>query len=141
MKKSVLFLVVLFYVASVFAQNDVRFEYDAAGNRVKRTLVVATRSLEADEQPEEMITEEIAKIGVKIYSSIQGQITIEFSTLDGMKTGTMSVYSSLENGKLVLVQKVQNLIEHVDISKQAGGIYILLVNIDGEQTTFKITKP
>lgn len=139
MKRKLLFVLILFCSVCISAQNKVSFEYDAAGNRIKRTLVVATKSLMANEMPEEIIEEKIAKIDVKIYSAIQGQITVEFSTLEGMKNGTMYVYA-FPNGSPVLTRKVKNLREHIDISSKPSGIYILLVDIDGEKTSYKLMK-
>ncbi|GHV39313.1 hypothetical protein FACS1894179_04040 [Bacteroidia bacterium] len=136
-----LLIVFLFIVSlvSIQAQNKISYAYDASGNRTERILVVATKSLLAGEEPENIITEEIAKREVKIYSSIQGQITVEISTLEGMKTGTMTIYA-FPNGNTVLTRKVKYTREDLDISNQRAGIYILLVDIDGEKTSYKLMK-
>lgn len=137
----ILLIVFLFIVSlvSIQAQNKISYAYDASGNRTERILVVATKSLLAGEEPENIITEEIAKREVKIYSSIQGQITVEISTLEGMKTGTMIIYA-FPNGNTVLTRKVKYTREDLDISNQRAGIYILLVDIDGEKTSYKLMK-
>lgn len=135
-------LIIFFSIASIVsiqAQNKVSYSYDAAGNRVSRTLVVANRSLSADEVPEDIITEKIAEREIKIYSSIQGQITVEISTLEEMKTGTITIYA-VPNGNAVLARRIQSTREDIDISNQGTGVYILLVDIDGEKTSYKLMK-
>jgi len=135
-------LIIFFSIASIVsiqAQNKVSYSYDAAGNRVSRTLVVANRSLLADEVPEDIITEKFAEREIKIYSSIQGQITVEISTLEEMKTGTITIYT-VPNGNAVLTRRIQSTREDIDISNQRTGVYILLVDIDGEKTSYKLMK-
>lgn len=126
MKRKLLFLLILFCALYVHSQNKVSFEYDAAGNRIKRTLVVATKSLMANEEPE-VIKEVIAKREVKIYSSSQGQITVEISNIDGLKKGTISIYS-FPHGNIVLSRNVKSTREDLDISSKSAGIYILVVD-------------
>jgi hypothetical protein len=58
-----LLIIFLFIVSlvSIQAQNKISYAYDASGNRTERILVVATKSLLAGEEPENIITDEIAK--------------------------------------------------------------------------------
>jgi hypothetical protein len=56
-----------------------------------------------------------------------------------MKTGTMTIYA-FPNGNTVLTRKVKYTREDLDISNQRAGIYILLVDIDGEKTSYKLMK-
>lgn len=58
----------------------------------------------ANEEPE-IITEKVAETEVKIYSSVQGQITVEISNIEGLKKGTITIYS-FPQGNLVLTRNV-----------------------------------
>lgn len=138
MKKILPIIFLLILCGALKAQNKIQYAYDAAGNRITRTLVIATKSLMTDEEPE-VITETIGKREVKIYSAIEGQITVEISTLEEMKKGIMTVYA-FPNGNPVLTRNVKYTREDLDISSKRAGIYILVVDIDGEKTTFKLMK-
>ncbi len=138
MKKCLtLFMMVLLSVCA-FSQQKVKFAYDAAGNRVKREIVLATKSLSQGELPD-IFTEQVAKRDLKYYSSAEGQITVEISTLEGMKSGVITIYR-MDNGAKILSKKIQNTREDLDISRQGFGVYILHVNIDGEVTSWKLMK-
>ena len=139
MKRRCFFILVLLLSLYSSAQNKVSFGYDESGNRTERTLAVATRSLMANEVPEEIITEKIDQRDVKIYSAIEGQITVEISTLEGMRNGIMTVYS-FPLGTPVLTRRIKNIREDLDISNQKSGIYILQVDIDGKKTIYKLMK-
>lgn len=119
--------------------NTINFAYDLSGNRISRTIPIATRTLMAYEEPEVIITEEVAKRDIKIYSSIEGQVSVEFSSLEGMKNGTMQIYS-FPGGTPVLTRKIKNLREDLDISYRPSGVYILMIDIDGEKTSYKLMK-
>lgn len=136
--KKYIFILLLFCSVYAIGQNKITFKYDEVGNRTEKVIQIATKTLSVEENPE-IFTKKISKRDIKIYSSIQGQITVEFSTLEGMKNGTMHVYS-FPNGTLVLNSKVKNLREDLDISSQPTGIYILLIDIDGEKTSYKLLK-
>lgn len=138
MKKLLPIIFLLILCGALKAQNKIQYAYDAAGNRITRTLVVATKSLMANEEPE-VINEIIAKREVKIYSSVQGQITVEISNIDGLKKGTITIYS-FPHGNIVLTRNVKSTREDLDISSKSSGIYILVVDLDGEKTSLKLMK-
>lgn len=119
--------------------KSIDFTYDESGNRSSRVLKIVQRSLMAYEEPEEVLQEKVAKRSIKIYSSIQNKITVEFSSLEGIKKGTIQVMS-FPSGNTVLRHTVKNLREDIDLSSQTSGIYILLVDIDGEKTSYKLMK-
>lgn len=143
MREKLLFLFVLFslvgFLEPLYGQQKLQFNYDLAGNRIERILPIATQSLMAGELPKEIITEEFEKIEVKIYSALAGQITVELSTLKGMDRGTIAVYA-FPNGALVTSRQITNLREDIDLSTKPSGIYVLLVTIDGEKTSYKFMK-
>lgn len=137
MKKSLIIFSLLLFSICVFSQQKMSYAYDAAGNRVKREIVLATKSLSQEELS--IFTEEVAKRDLKYYSSAEGQITVEISTLEGMKSGIITI-SRMDSGAKILSRKIQNTREDMDISSQRFGIYILHVDIDGEITTWKLLK-
>lgn len=138
MKKSLAIFMMVMLSVCAFSQQKAKFAYDATGNRVKREIVLATKSFAQDELPQ-IFTEEVAKRNLKYYSSAEGQITVEISTLEGMKNGIITIYR-MDNGAKVISKKIQNTREDLDISRQGFGVYILHVNIDGEITSWKLLK-
>lgn len=118
---------------------QIYFEYDASGNRISRVIPISNRTLMTYEEPEEIIEEQVAKRDVKIYSSIKDQITVELSSLDGIKNGTIQIMS-FPLGNQITTRRIQNSHENIDLSSQPSGIYILTIDIDGEKTSHKLMK-
>lgn len=135
-----LLLLCFMYSFVLLGQNKVSYAYDAAGNRVKREIVLATKSMVlSDEDKSAFFTEEVAKRDIKIYPNpTYGQLVVEISDIDGVKSGTIIIVNI--NGQQVLKKKIDSTYIDLDISNKQTGIYILIVEIDGEKTTWKIIK-
>lgn len=131
-------LILVIFKNNLSAQNVISFEYDKTGNRTERKITIASKTLSADQIPE-IITETVSKRDIKFFSSIQGQVTVEISTLEGMNRGTISIYS-FPYGGLVTTRDIRNNREDLDLSNNIAGIYILVVDIDGDRTSHKLMK-
>ncbi|GHV43774.1 hypothetical protein FACS1894180_3860 [Bacteroidia bacterium] len=151
MKKSNRFLIaaVLLLAASAgnnaFAQS-VSFGYDAAGNRVARTVVLPASSnaprLQSgeDETPPEPFVEQLAQdLQVKIYPNpTKGLLQVELNGLDSDETAQITVFST--NGTLLLQTAATAALTPVDMSAYPAGVYVLTLTIRGKPTDYKIIK-
>lgn len=138
MKRTLIFFMTVVLSVCAFSQQKIIFTYDATGNRANREIEIATKSLLQNELPK-IYTEEVAKRDLKYYSSSEGIITVEISTLEGLKNGIITIYR-MDSGVKVLSKKIQNTREDLNISHQGFGVYILHIYIDGEITTWKLMK-
>lgn len=134
----IIFLCIISFV-SIQAQNKISYAYDVAGNRVKREIVLATKSAVAPTEAE-VFTDRIAERNIKIYPNpTQGQLKVEFGNTEGIKNCTITI-SAMNTGKQVKKQKAIFPVTDIDISNQPFGVYIMLIDIDGEYTSWKIIK-
>lgn len=119
----------------VYGQK-VQYAYDASGNRVKREIVL-TKSV-AETQPVVFI-EELAKRTIKVYPNpTEGQLKVEVSDFEKSKSVNLTIVNM--QGQVVLRKKMSSATEDLDISGKAVGLYILQINIDGENSSWKIIK-
>lgn len=138
--KILLFLFISFAVVGpLHSQNVVTYAYDAMGNRVKREIVLPTKSAAANTE-ETFFTEEVSQRTIKIYPNpSDGFLKVEIENTEGIKNCTFTI-SALNTGKLVKKLKATLPVTDIDISNQPYGIYVLLIDIDGEFTSWKIIK-
>lgn len=135
-----LLIVFLFIVSlvSIQAQNKISYAYDAAGNRTERIIVLATKSAEA--KTETFFTEELAERTIKIYPNpTDGFLKVEIGNTEGVKNCTITI-TAMNTGKQIKKQKATLPVTDIDISNQPFGVYIMLIDIDGEYTSWKIIK-
>lgn len=133
-KLTVIYLLLLH--GTVNAQT-LQYSYDAAGNRISKTLIVAMSHTPKTGD------ERISSIGFRnavqpnTYST-HGVIDFKIEDFDSKKKYKISVYSI--NGIDVTSVVPQTETTTIDLSNLQRGIYILSVTTDGETQTFKITK-
>lgn len=126
-------------VGLLHSQNVVTYAYDAAGNRVKREIILATKSAAANTE-EPFFMEEISQRTIKIYPNpTDGLLKVEIENTDGIKNCTIMI-SAMNTGKQVKKVKATLPVTDIDISNQPFGVYVMLIDIDGEYTSWKIIK-
>jgi hypothetical protein len=137
----------LFFFCASKAQN-VTYGYDAAGNRISRTIVMQTSSLRAaaSEEEEEEEAEEptayseiLSEVQIKIYPNpTKGLLHIEIQNLPPDVTAQIALYQL--SGKLVTLNRGVTYSTEIDITGQPAGTYILKIVAGEEQTEWKIIK-
>lgn len=118
------------------AQTKIGYSYDAAGNRVKREIVLSRpQSQEAKRSVaySDMISDHQIQI---VPNSKSGKVKV--AALDGKSQFNVTVYNV--SGQNVLTLKNVRGQTEVDLSSEPNGIYVLILEIGQEKTTWKIMK-
>lgn len=135
---SLLFLMIFSFGMSSSGQS-IKYAYDAAGNRIKREIVLQTRTNSKNEAKKESYSEMLSQREIRIYPNpTDGQLKVEISNLDQSDECNLSIFNA--NGQNVQSVKSKSSIAEFDISNQPKGIYILVILINGEKSTWKIIK-
>ncbi len=128
-------------MTSLFADAErIAFAYDGAGNRVLREIIIAqpanAHGRTTGTAP--VFFDGVGEHTVKISNDFNGLITVSVSDLNDDEKLSLSLYSS--SGVMIFHKQTTDNISCVDITEQSGGLYILVVQINGEETTWKIIK-
>lgn len=143
MVRLLLLTVLTFLPAASFAQGKIRYSYDAAGNRIKRTAATAMQKAKSGRA----ITDADSQSGtgafqdhaVKIYPNpTDGVVNISIGGLG--ETGHCTLSLCTPQGTLVLEKEVKADNITLDLGDRPSGIYLLTVTIDNTPTTWKIIK-
>jgi len=130
-----------------YAQGEITYTYDAAGNRLGRTIMMSpvrqARAIDTMEEAESGTTEPIAymdiidKTAITIYPNpTQGHLTIDIDNIP--EESSIRIYDM--NGKILLQKSnIENSTE-IDLSSQSSGSYILRIDLSGKTSTWKIIK-
>ena len=125
------------------AQGTIGYSYDAAGNRVKREIVMPVPKAMAKQQTfaadGQAFTDKLRDHTVKIYPNpTEGALQVSISGLTGTDKCSLGVYTS--QGAQILTENVKS--DHVDIniSNHPAGVYLLRITINNHSTTWKIIK-
>jgi YD repeat-containing protein len=121
--------------------QSVAYGYDAAGNRISRTIVMQSSSLRSAVEEEEPAarSEVLSGMEIKIYPNpTQGLLHIEIENLPPDVTARIALYQL--SGKLVTLKQGVTQSTEIDITGQPPGTYLLQIVAGEEQTEWKIIK-
>lgn len=119
--------------------NKIHYTYDATGNLISREIILSTTKSFLETNPTPFFTDQIAERIIKIYPNpTKGQLVVEVSGIQDIKTGNLIVYNM--QGQTILNKKISESQTYLDISSHPNGIYILHINIDGKKSSWRIIK-
>ena len=144
MKRNKIIMLSLLWISFypiLHAQDTIAYRYDAAGNRISRTIVMSSRSAPAppvEEQPV-VYTEVFSDIQLKIYPNpTDGLLKVEISNLPEGQTAEIWLYSM--SGQLITSFKDVNDAVSINISGQPAGVYVMNIVAGEYRTEWKIIK-
>jgi len=129
-------ILLLLAAMNTYAQN-VTYGYDNAGNRVERAVTSINRP--APQEGVTALSDLFAEKTFSIYPNpTQGIISVE---IKGYTEETQAEFRITDmSGGTVLNLKATATLQTFDLSRQASGIYLLQIRINGESTVLKIVK-
>lgn len=141
--KSLMLGLLLFQVIPTQAQEKIGYSYDAAGNRIQRTIILQAQAKKANastaKDVRSLSIDNAMKSTVTIYPNpTKGQLRVAISKLDNTDKCALSVFTT--TGKLVFNKPNAAASTDIDLSNQSNGIYLLKIELNGSQTTWKIIK-
>ena len=135
--KSLLLFALL--LGSGIAHSQVSYGYDAAGNRISRTVTLVKTAKATTDSVVQPAIESLGKLQIKIYPNpTRGQLKVEVLGLEEGESGSIHLFSM--NGGLILKEDITSSITNLDISNQPTGTYVMKIVAAGESTTWKIIK-
>ena len=125
---------------ALHSQDKVTFQYDKAGNRISRTIVLAPRTAPAkeDEKPA-VYSDMLEDIKIKIYPNpTTGLVKVEMQNLPEDQSANIWLYTM--SGKLISSFKDVSNVTGINLSGQPAGVYVLKIVAGNRRTEWKIIK-
>jgi hypothetical protein len=152
MRKTLLFMILAFFPHFLYTQT-IHFEYDAAGNRESRTIILNQLKSEKDTTilSEAQLKEELAKIEsqfnseklaegtIKIFPNpTEGELRIKLENISNTEGINLQLYSP--TGSLLQSKQIDSNYTEFDMLSYSPGIYILRISRLDEKLEYKIIK-
>lgn len=114
--------------------KDVTYTYDEMGNRISRFVLLSPVPSEKQNIQQDEASQQIAK--AKISPRVKnGILHVDIDGTESFKATTVRIYNS--SGQQVMVAKQSSV--PMDLSPLPDGVYILQVECDRQQSSWKIT--
>lgn len=130
----------LLHASAGFSQR-VELQYDAAGNRVLRQIVLsaALKDATADSSWKQDLKEETGSGQIRILPNpTKGIIEIQYSNGDGVIAMKVKVISA--NGTVIYDKRIVENSIQIDLSGQPDGNYILWMEHNSKVMQYKVVK-
>ena len=138
MNKFYIFLLPALLLAGVLNAQRVTFGYDAAGNRVSRTITMSGGTVTTDLH--QVFVEVLGERQVNIYPNpTKGMLAVEITGGDIDNDIRLTLYD-LNGKQLQTLQLSTGINTPVDMLAYPPAVYILRLYMDGKTTEYKIIK-
>lgn len=139
-----LFLILIFLAAGSFssAQQKVSFSYDAAGNRISRTVITLSRAMRAapDSLEQEKVNHTLYTCKVTVYPNpTEGEVNLSVSNGKEDAVSDIAVYD-VSGNLLKNLQIEGNTSVSIDLSDYPDGIYLINFRQEESVSYYKIIK-
>lgn len=141
MKELLFLLLMLTASTQAFCQNNIKYSYDKAGNRIKREIVLNTRSVSdpADSTDQTFYTDLLSKKEIRIYPNpTDGHLKIEVPGWENSDKGRIRIVNI--TGQLIVSRILNSVYTELDISTKSNGVYILHIELNNQDSSWKIIK-
>jgi hypothetical protein len=140
--KKLLFIFLLLSAAIGISAQNVSYQYDNAGNRIGRVIVMSSLSSPAPSLSSASVTgleDMITGQKIKVYPNpTEGMLAVEVA--DFTNEWKVEYLITDMSGKMINRKKADSKYTTLDLTKQSPGVYILRITINGENTSWKIIK-
>lgn len=136
----VLSLVFASLCGSAFADR-INNVYDAAGNRLtsEKVIIFTRGSVNGNAPEEKMYQDSLASTRITIYPNpTEGDLKIDIAGVSDFESSGLILYDMA--GKVVCNITELSESNELDITSYANGMYIMVIKIKEESTTWKIIK-
>lgn len=136
----VLSLVFASLCGSAFADR-INNVYDAAGNRLtsEKVIIFTRGSVNGNAPEEKMFQDSLASTKITIYPNpTEGDLRIDIAGVTDFESSGLILYDMA--GKVVCNITELSESNELDITSYANGMYIMVIKIKDESTTWKIIK-
>ena len=141
MKKLYFSLLTILFLTGILNAQKVIFDYDAAGNRISRTIDMSKQSIaKSSEKLPEPITEQLnSERKLKIYPNpTKGILAVEIIGGDSDEIITLSLFNM--KGTQLQSKKTDGSLTEVDMTTYPEGTYILRIQMPDKTVDYKVIK-
>lgn len=144
MKTGSLFLAFLFVGGTFTIAQQTRkmcFDYDAAGNRISRTVITLSSAQRSAFDPEEeKIDRTLLNCKVTVYPNpTEGEVILTIT--NGQEEGISSIGVYDDSGKLLKTLEARgNVSVSIDLSSYSEGVYLINFSQGDNKSFYKIIK-
>lgn len=139
-----LLLPIAFYLLSCLCAANayadrILFTYDASGNRVYSEKEILIRGEESQDDDKKPRHQDLSLCRITIHPNpTEGQLSVEITGAESFDGASITIYSA--SGSIVYYDNSLDNENGIDLTPCPRGIYLLIIRIGGETSSWKIVR-
>ena len=126
------------FANSIYADR-ILYSYDSSGNRTRARKEIVLRGGGSQEEDSLPQRQNLSLRHVTIYPNpTKGQLMVEITGGESFEGASFTVYSI--SGSIVCNLSELDAVNIIDLSQCPNGMYMLVIRVDGESSSWKIIK-
>lgn len=134
---------------TIYKEAGLLYTYDNAGNRIgrmpknivlNRSNVKSARTADTENDNEEsLLQDQIKDYRIIIYPNpTKGRLAVEITPVDDETEGMITLLNM--QGVLLCRHPVRSGLSEIDLEGEPSGVYLMLIEIDGQKSSWKVIK-
>lgn len=120
--------------------DRIKFTYDSSGNRILRQKEIIIRQTANDsERKSNPMLDDLVNHRITIYPNpTQGDFSVEISGAQSLDGASITIYNA--SGSIIYYNNHIDDVNSIDLTPCANGIYLLVIRVEGESSSWKVIK-
>lgn len=134
--KTTLLLIVLLTLQLVSLSQNIKYEYDDAGNReLRHVVVLQSATIDTTKFEKDVLGEQV----IKVYPNpTKGWLSVNINRLEPGEKAQIMVYSM--TGAMLIRKDDVSTVNRLDLTAQRPGMYIMRLILGAKTSEWKIIK-
>lgn len=129
----------LCFISQTIQADGRQFTYDAAGNRTGMQVIVLRGTDNGDEREKNPIRENLNLHAITISPNpTEGRFSVEITDAESIEKASITIYTI--RGTVIYSNEKPAAINEIDLTRNPDGLYLLVIKIGEESSTWKIIK-
>jgi hypothetical protein len=140
MKKILIIIFLMVTILASYGQTTIYYSYDAAGNRITRSITLQKSTESAAENNQiEGSSEQLGKYDIQLYPNpVKDELIVTINGLESSQQVELYLYDFA--GKIVSMKSTSAIKTSLEFTNRPSGTYVLKIIIGKESTEWKIIR-
>ena len=126
-------------IAQMAHADGITYTYDAAGNRINLRIVTLRGFESGSGNDSKTLRHNLTNHVITVYPTpTEGELRVEIGNAETVEKASITIYGV--SGSIIYYNDEPDAVNDIDLTPCLNGMYLMVIRIDGETSSWKIIK-